>query len=309
MWRMRSDLGVHIDGYIAVVAQTIAVPEKAGDASATPLTGKAADAYAACLVAADAALRSLRVGNKNYPISELIGKVAAAYGVHPVQGVLSHQMTRNKIDGDKSILNRLDPEHKIEECAFGADEVYAIDIVMSTGEGKPKEVDTRQTTVYKRNAAVTYSLKHAISRKIYSEISSKYAAMPFSLRYLEDATKARFGVKDMIEHDMVRAYPVLMEREGEVVAQVKFTALVTAAGTTRITGPVGGLELNPNVVQASKKFKDFDAELQAAIKALTVAPAAGDAASADQAAKNAAKNKKKREAAAKKAAEAAAAAK
>ena len=113
----------------------------------------------------------------------------------------------------------------------------------------------------------------------------------------------------MIEHDMVRAYPVLLEKEGEFVAQVKFTALVTAAGTTRITGPVGGLELNPNVVQASKKFKDFDADLQSALKALTIAPAAGDAASADQAAKNAAKNKKKREAAAKKAAEAAAAAK
>lgn len=304
---VKVDLGVQIDGYCAVVAQTFAVPAQAGGAQSTPLKGRAADAYAACLVAADAAFRSLKVGNKNYPISELIAKIAAEYNVTPVQGVLSHQMSRNTIDGNKSILNRIDPEHKIEEITFGADEVYGIDIVMSTGEGKPKEIDNRQTTIYKRNAAVTYSLKHKISRSIYSEVSTKYGSFPFSLRYLEDATKARFGIAEAKEHDMVHPYPVLHEKEGEFVCQVKFTALVTAQGTTRITGPVGGLELNPNVVQVDKKFKDYDAELQTALKALTIAPAAaaaaGDASPAAAGA-NAAKNAKKR---AKKAAAAAAA--
>jgi methionine aminopeptidase len=113
-----SDLGVHIDGYIALVAQTFAVPAAAGGATTAPIKGRAADAYAACLTAADAALRSLRPGNKNTAISELIQKIAAEYKVTPVQGVLSHQLLKNKIDGDKSIINRIDPEHKIEECEF-----------------------------------------------------------------------------------------------------------------------------------------------------------------------------------------------
>lgn len=182
---VKIDLGVHIDGYIALVAQTFAVPATAGTATTAPIKGRAADAYAACLTAADAALRSLRPGNKNTNISELIQKIAAEYKVTPVQGVLSHQLLKNKIDGDKAIINRVDPEHKIEECEFKENEVYAIDIVMSTGEGKPKEIDNRQTTVYKRNPQANYSLKHAISRKIFSEIQTKYGSQPFSLRWLE----------------------------------------------------------------------------------------------------------------------------
>jgi hypothetical protein len=162
--------------------------------------------------------------------------------------------------------------------------VYAIDIVMSTGEGKPKEIDNRQTTVYKRNPQASYSLKHAISRKIYSEVQTKYGALPFSLRYLEDATKARFGIAEAKEHDLVYAYPVLHEKDGEFVAQVKFTALVQASGTTRITGPVGGLDLNGQVVQTEKKFKDFAEDLQKELKDLT---------SASTSSSSAAKKKKK----------------
>lgn len=285
---VKVDIGVHIDGYIALVAQTFAVPAAAGSATTAPLKGRAADAYAACLVAADAALRSLRPGQKNTAISELIQKIAAEYKVSPVQGVLSHQLFKNKIDGEKSILNRMDPEHKIEEVEFKENEVYAIDIVMSTGEGKPKEIDNRQTTIYKRNPSASYSLKHAISRKIYSEVQTKYGSLPFSLRYLEDANKARFGIAEAKEHDLVAAYPVLHEKDGEFVAQVKFTALLTANGTVRITGPVGGLDLNGNVVQTETKFAAFTSELQAELKALTAASSATSAAKKKKKAKVAA---------------------
>lgn len=284
---VKIDLGVHIDGFIAQVAQTFAVPAKAGDAASAPLTGRAADAYAACLVAADAALRLLKPGNKNSQVSEIIQKVAAEYRVSPVQGVLSHQLLKGKIDGDKVILNRLDPEQKVEEVEFKENEVYSVDIVMSTGEGKPKELDSRQTTIFKRHGSTTYQLKHKISRAIFSEIQAKYAHMPFSLRWLEDATKARFGIAEAREHELVQPYPVLVEKEGETVAQVKFTVLLSAAGTQRITGPVGGLDLNGSVVQTEKKFKDLSESLQKELKEIT---AAANVASSSSAAK---KKKKK----------------
>ena len=86
---------------------------------------------------------------QNSEITEMIGKVAADFKCSPVQGVLSHEMTRNVIDGKKVIIQRPDPENKVEEFEFGLNEVYAIDIVFSTGEGKPKESEDR-TTVYKR---------------------------------------------------------------------------------------------------------------------------------------------------------------
>jgi len=38
------------------------------------------------------------------------------------------------------------------------------------------------------------------------------------------------------EHKLVDAYPVMNEKEGEFVAQIKFTALLMANGTVQITG-------------------------------------------------------------------------
>ena len=44
-------------------------------------------------------------------------------------------MKQHVIDGNKCILNRSSPENKVEEAEFEENEVYAVDIVVSTGEG------------------------------------------------------------------------------------------------------------------------------------------------------------------------------
>ena len=51
-------------------------------------------------------------------------------------------------------------EHK--KCEFGVHEVYGIDILISTGDGKGREKDSR-TTIYKRTDSI-YSLKMKASR-------------------------------------------------------------------------------------------------------------------------------------------------
>jgi len=48
------------------------------------------------------------------------------------------------------------------KCEFAVHDVFAVDILISTGEGKTKEKDSR-TTVYKRTDNV-YSLKMKASR-------------------------------------------------------------------------------------------------------------------------------------------------
>lgn len=81
-------------------------------------------------------------------------------GVEPVAGVLSHNMKRYLIDGEKLILNRYDAEdkQKIPEVRFEAGEVWCIDVVMSTGNGKPKEQQDR-TTVYMKQESQQYAVK------------------------------------------------------------------------------------------------------------------------------------------------------
>ena len=59
-----SDLGCHIDGFIAVVAHTHVLQEG-------PVTGRAADVIAAASTAAEVALRLVRPGKKVYGIQLL----------------------------------------------------------------------------------------------------------------------------------------------------------------------------------------------------------------------------------------------
>ncbi|KAL4573827.1 hypothetical protein LXL04_020646 [Taraxacum kok-saghyz] len=71
---------------------------------------------------------------------------------------------------------------QVDDVEFEENEVYAIDIVTSTGDGKPKLFDEKQTTIYKRAVDKSYHLKLKASRFIFSEINQKFPIMPFSAR-------------------------------------------------------------------------------------------------------------------------------
>ena len=84
------------------------------------------------------------------------------------------------------MLNKPTAEQGVDENSFTENEVYAIDILVSTGEGKPKILDEKETTVYKRALDREYQLKMKTSRALFSEINRKYPALPFTLRAIED---------------------------------------------------------------------------------------------------------------------------
>lgn len=225
---VKIDLGVQIDGYCGIAAHTVVV------GGAEKATGAAGNVLAAAHTAAELAIRMIKVGLKNAPITEMFDKVAKDFKVNIVQGVLSHQMTRHIIDGAKVIISKTDVEHKVDEIEFEPNEVYAIDIVYSTGEGKPTELSDRPT-VYKRQENETYQLKMKASRAVFGAIKKDHPTFPFTIRAL-DAKTSRFGIKECHTHKLVQAYPVLSEKEGDVVAHVKFTVAVTANGAMKICG-------------------------------------------------------------------------
>ena len=73
---------------------------------------------------------------QNKDVTEAIQKVAAAYDCKIVEGVLSHQLKQFVIDGNKVILSVSNPDTRVDDAEFEENEVYAVDIVTSTGEGK-----------------------------------------------------------------------------------------------------------------------------------------------------------------------------
>jgi len=239
---VKIDLGVHIDGFAALVAQTVVVAPPT-----IAITGRRADVISAAHYAAECALRLLKPGRTNTEVTEAILKVAEIYHVNACEGVLSHVLDKNVVDGDKVIINRPTPDQKVDEIHFEEGETYAIDIVMSTGEGKTRELENR-TTVYKRAQEQSYQVRMKASHYVLNEIREHFGNFPFSLKALEDK-RGRLGIVELVKHTLVHAYPILWEKSGEFVAQVKFTVLLLPSGTDRLTA---ANILPPNIVSEHK---------------------------------------------------------
>lgn len=120
---------MHIDGYVAVQATTMLV--RANDVA--PVTGKAAAAMQCAQTCFDAALRLIRPGKRIGDVAGPLNQIAEMYGCSLVDGVMTHNMKQFVIDGNKCILNRPAPDQKVEDAPIEEFEVYAIDIVVSTG--------------------------------------------------------------------------------------------------------------------------------------------------------------------------------
>lgn len=128
-------LGVQLDGFAVTHAETIHLTSKSD--------GLAADVIRAAYEASQLAMRTLKVGSKNWDVTEVIEKVAKEYQCSGVEGMLSCQHERNVTDGKKRILLNPTPELKREHdsCSFEEGEVYGVDILIVTGtDGKVREL-------------------------------------------------------------------------------------------------------------------------------------------------------------------------
>ena len=226
------------------------------------------------------ALRMVKAGATNSTVTAALKRVAEAYGVNLLQGVLSHQMKQHVIDGDKVILLREEHDQKVDEVVFEAGDVFSLDVAVSTGEGKPKEAADARTTVYRRSLDTKYSLKSSIARELFASVSKRAPVMPFTLRALvpeleKGEVAARAGVTEPSSHGLLLGYPVLFEKEG-AVAHFQITALLVANGTAKITG-LGPL---PSYIKSDKVLPEdlaalLETEAHTSKKAKRAAKAAG----------------------------------
>jgi len=74
---------------------------------------------------------------QTYAVTDAVQKVCESFKCKPIEGMLSHQLKQFRIDGEKTIIqNPSDAQKKEhEKFEFATHEVYAMDVLVSTGDG------------------------------------------------------------------------------------------------------------------------------------------------------------------------------
>ncbi|KIP07618.1 hypothetical protein PHLGIDRAFT_89250 [Phlebiopsis gigantea 11061_1 CR5-6] len=247
-------VGAQIDGFAAVSAETLVV----GATPEEPVTGRKADVIKAAHLASEAAMRLVRVGNKNWAVTDTVGKIASAFDCKPVEGMLSCQQTQNVIDGKKRII--LNPgegqKRDFETVTFTEGDVWGIDILVTSSEDGKARAEDSKTTIFQKDSTVTYQLKMKTSRLIFSEVQKKSGAFPFNVRGLDDEKKARLGLQEAVQHALVKPYDVVYTPAGTFVAAFHFTIALLPAGPALITQPP--VWYKPELVKTEKELEDAE---------------------------------------------------
>ena len=239
------DLGVEIHGFAAVAAHTVVVTSKPDE----KVTGPKADAILAAYQSLHAALRMMKVkSSTNNDITKTIDSICKDYNVNPIEGVLSHRMKRDIIDGMETIINKTTYEQKVEDRQFEHGDVFGMDVIVSTGEGKPKETGIK-TSVYKRALETTYKLRTDSGRRLLSVVENNFYSFPFTFNVFDKEenvklkseipnlkTTMKLGLNECTKYELLHGYPVLSEKKGDIVAQFKYTIAVREEGPVVVCG-------------------------------------------------------------------------
>jgi curved DNA binding protein len=245
---VKIELGVQIDGFPTVLAHTILVTDNPDD----PKYARQMNLLMALDEINIKIPKKLKVGKTNLDVSGSMLKVAEKYNLNMLiadashvhaPGILSNQISQNIYDGDNDdgdeephtlIMPRKNEsyDYEIRSTEIEEDEVFAIDVVFSTGSGKVDSKKTK-TSIYKRNHNMQYNLKMKSSRYTLTHFRDNY--FPMNLRALQDK-KARMGVFECLKHFLLEPYPTLYEKDGEFVGQTKMTLAVRKKKTNVLAG-------------------------------------------------------------------------
>jgi len=206
---VKVDIGVHIDGYIADSAFSVAIGEKSN-----VLIKAAEDAVSQFI-------KTIRPGKTIEEMSGLVEDVVTSHGVSPIRNLAGHSLENFKEHGGISIPNaRCSLNQKIEEGTAIGMEVFT-----TNGEGWVRE--SSPTSIYMFLRPNPVRLRE--SRLILQKIVEQYKTLPFAKRWLKDMAsplKLHMALKEMTTRGVLHEYPPLREKSNAVIAQAEETIIV-----------------------------------------------------------------------------------
>lgn len=235
---LKIELGVHIDGFPAVLCTTHFVGNSLSKTDPRTMV------LTAAATASKEVLNVLRTSNRNLDMVKVLEKVAVESGCqlttadisYPyAPGVITYQMSQNVIDGhndddDDDTVHRLilvrgnsSYDFNLRELDFEDGEVYGVDIAFSTGTGKLQPVNM-PIAIMKRDHEKFEQLKFKGSHQLIGKLKNEH--FPLEIMNFVTDPQLRLGLRECSERKLLVPYPVMTEKSGEYVARIKFTVVI-----------------------------------------------------------------------------------
>ncbi|WP_457614075.1 type II methionyl aminopeptidase [Methanopyrus sp.] len=212
---LKIDVGAHVNGAIGDAAITLSFDNDLGERLAE-----------AAREALEAAIETIRPGVECRKVGRAIGEVCRDHGFKPVIGLTGHQIEPWNLHAGVSIPNDDLPgyEDKLEEGM-----VLAVEPFVTTGDGKGD--------VKPGSTVEIFSVRNPNQRSrlnLYRIYESR-RSLPFARRWVGAAPRVKFELMRLSKLGAVKAYPELVEVNGEPVAQWEHTVVVTERGCLVLT--------------------------------------------------------------------------
>ena len=208
---VKVDIGVHVDGYIADTAVTLAFDPKYDELNIAVET------------ALERALEVVRPGIRVSKIGEIIESTIKTYGYKPIKNLSGHSIERYNLHSGVSIPNVKD---FFSLSRIKPNSVYAIEPFGTSGVGYVVEGKGVYIYSLRREGKV----KADLARRIIEEVKKKYDGLPFAERWLRNIVHSRDKLvkilKNLVKNKILNYYPVLVEASANPVSQFEHTVLV-----------------------------------------------------------------------------------
>ena len=220
---VKLDVGVHVDGYIADTAVTVALDDRW-----QPLLEAVREAL-------ENALKTVRPGARFAETGGVIAETIQRHGFKPVINLGGHSIARYRIHAGESIPNAYDP---MATGRYSPGRVYAIEPFGTNGEGVVYE-DKKVVTIYALARTGLRRRLNEVERRLLAAIQDRFKTLPFTERWLTDVVAdvelLRKSLRRLARMGFLTQYPILVERRGGMVAQFEHTVLITDGGEVIVT--------------------------------------------------------------------------
>jgi methionyl aminopeptidase len=164
-------------------------------------------------------------------VGETIENTITRYGFKPISNLSGHMIKSKELHAGVEIPNiKTKDPYKFQEG-----DIFAVEPFATNGQGFVEELD--EVEIFSVHMPASVRMRQ--SRKIIDYVLKNYGTLPFAERWIRKEFKSKLlvsaSLRELLQSQFIRAYPVLREVSRGLVSQAEHTVLVSAEGCEVLT--------------------------------------------------------------------------